>query len=120
MPAKTYSRGGDAEKRAISAEHLGNVRAGLEWCYSDVGDTECGAKTPLTAATRVFIEFSLLSECCRWAERALSTLHDDMHGSRYEMELQAALGYSLMFTKRQQRYRSPRPRPGLAIAEELK
>jgi predicted ATPase/DNA-binding winged helix-turn-helix (wHTH) protein len=83
---------------AGGAEHLGNVRAALEWSFFERGDTELG--TALAAASaRLFIELSLLSECHRWSERALAVLDDKARGTRREMTLQAALGVSLMFTK---------------------
>jgi len=41
----------------------------------------------------------MLPECCRWSERALLILDDTGRGTSDEMRLQAALGYSLMFTR---------------------
>jgi hypothetical protein len=42
---------------------------------------------------------SLLPECYRWSERALHGLDDESRGGREEMQLQACLGQSLMFTR---------------------
>ena len=42
---------------------------------------------------------SLLPECHRWSERALHALYAESHGGREEMQLQACLGQSLMFTR---------------------
>jgi hypothetical protein len=51
---------------------------------------------PCRHAACLFLELSLLTECRRWTQRALASLEI---GSRKEMELQAALGVSVMFTK---------------------
>jgi predicted ATPase/DNA-binding winged helix-turn-helix (wHTH) protein len=87
--------GGD--KAFAYEEHLGNVRAALEWSFQDRGDATLGIALA-AASTRLFLELSLLSECRRWAERALSVLGDAECGTQHEMELQAALGLSLLFT----------------------
>jgi predicted ATPase/DNA-binding winged helix-turn-helix (wHTH) protein len=79
-------------------QHLGNIRAALEWCFLERGDRQTG--TALAAASApVFLEMSMWSECHHWAERAIVALDDLARGTRREMELQAALGLSLMFTK---------------------
>jgi predicted ATPase/DNA-binding winged helix-turn-helix (wHTH) protein len=77
-------------------EHLGNVRAALEWSFSDRGDSEIGLALA-TASARSFLELSLLTECYRWTERAIMTLDETNRGTRIEMELQAILGLSCMF-----------------------
>ena len=79
-------------------EHIGNVRAALAWCFADGGDENLGVALA-SAAVPLLVELSLLSECCGWAERALSTLTDATRGTTHEINLQAALGHSLMFTE---------------------
>jgi predicted ATPase/DNA-binding winged helix-turn-helix (wHTH) protein len=80
------------------AEHLSNVRAALEWCFSANGDAALA--TALAAvATQLLLELSLLTECYRWAERALSALDASVIGTRQELQLQAALAVSAMFTQ---------------------
>jgi predicted ATPase/DNA-binding winged helix-turn-helix (wHTH) protein len=80
------------------AEHLGNVRAALEWSFFESGDLELGTALA-AAAAHLFIELSLLGECHRWSERALAALDENTRGTKREMALQAALGLSLMFTR---------------------
>src|SRR3982075_2227284 len=76
--------------------HVSNVRAALEWSFSEQGDKELG--TALAAASAPdFLELSLLTECRVWMERAI-TEHGGQ-GDRREMELQEALAVSLMFIK---------------------
>jgi len=79
-------------------EHIGNVRAGLDWCFAQGGDEEVGIALA-AAAVPLLVEMSLLSECCGWAKRALAALTDATRGTRSEINLQAALGHSLMFTE---------------------
>jgi predicted ATPase len=85
------------EKRAALTEHLGNLRAALEWSLADRGDVELGIELAAVSAG-LFIELSLLSEYRRWTERALSALDAESRGSRWELELQAGLGHCLMYT----------------------
>ncbi|SDD51640.1 transcriptional regulator [Variovorax sp. CF079] len=79
------------------AEILGNVRAALDWSLSDSGDVEIGT-TLAAAAAPLLLEMSPLSECRAWMEKAIASLGGAMRGTRREMELQASLGQSLMFT----------------------
>jgi predicted ATPase/DNA-binding winged helix-turn-helix (wHTH) protein len=81
---------------AESWRHLSNVRAALEWCFSEPGDKEAG--TALAAASApLFLDLSLLTECRVWMERGLAGL--DVRGDRRELELQEALAVSLMLMK---------------------
>jgi predicted ATPase/DNA-binding winged helix-turn-helix (wHTH) protein len=80
------------------AEYLANVRAALEWAFSEHGDRAMGVELA-AAAAQFFLELSLLTECYRWTQLALSSLDEAAIGSRQEMELQAALGVSVMFTQ---------------------
>lgn len=87
-----------AAERALHHAGLGNVRAALEWCFGADGDAEAGVGLAAAAAP-VFLSMSLLPECQRWSERALSALGEAARGGFEEMHLQAALGVSLMFTR---------------------
>ena len=80
------------------AEHLANVRAALDWSFSQRGERRIGVELA-TAAAHFFLELSLLTECNRWTQQALASLEGEEIGSRQEMELQAALGVSIMFTQ---------------------
>lgn len=87
-----------ATERAPHVAALGNVRAALEWGFGPNGDPQIGVSLAAAAAP-VFLALSLLTECHRWAERALRALDDTARGGLEEMRLQAALGMSLMFTR---------------------
>jgi predicted ATPase/DNA-binding winged helix-turn-helix (wHTH) protein len=80
------------------APHIGNVRAALEWTFSDHGDIAVGVELATWAAP-LFVGLSLLDECRNWCERALASLDDAGRGTRREMILQEALALSSMFTK---------------------
>jgi predicted ATPase len=95
-------------------EHLGNVRAALEWAFSN-GDTGTGpglagskrvvARDPILAidlavgSVPIFLELSLLSECHKWSAAALRLLDDTLRGSRQEMVLQEAVAISSTWTR---------------------
>jgi predicted ATPase/DNA-binding winged helix-turn-helix (wHTH) protein len=79
------------------AQQLGNVRAALDWSFSDRGDP-CVGTALVAASAPLFLQLSLLSECRRWTERAVTPIESASLGSRREMELQASLGLSSMFT----------------------
>jgi predicted ATPase/DNA-binding winged helix-turn-helix (wHTH) protein len=82
----------------INAEHLGNIRAALQWSFSDRGSADLA--TALAAASAAtLIEMSLLNECYYWVERALPMLDNAHRGTRREMELQSSLGMSLIYFK---------------------
>ncbi|MGY3621079.1 ATP-binding protein [Bradyrhizobium sp. USDA 10063] len=80
------------------ADHLANVRAALDWSFSDQGDRAIGIGLA-AAAAQFFLQLSLLTECHRWARQALAGLDPGIIDQRQEMELQAVLGVSLMFTQ---------------------
>jgi predicted ATPase/DNA-binding winged helix-turn-helix (wHTH) protein len=80
------------------ADHLPNVLAALEWSFSDRGDHAIGVDLASWAG-QLFLELSLLRECYRWTSQALSSLESAPVDSRQEMQLQTALGISVMFTQ---------------------
>lgn len=80
------------------ANQLGNIRSSLEWSFGPHGSP--GLALPLAAASaQVFLHFSLLVECRAWCSRATELLELGFFGTPVEMELQAALGLVLMFTR---------------------
>jgi predicted ATPase/DNA-binding winged helix-turn-helix (wHTH) protein len=108
-----------AARFPVFAEHLGNVRAALAWSLLERGDIGLGIALAASSA-HLFVEMSLLSECHGWTERALAALDDQSRGTRREMELQAALGLSLMFTKgNSEQVRAALTR-SLELAQELR
>jgi predicted ATPase/DNA-binding winged helix-turn-helix (wHTH) protein len=114
VAATTEQAGGSAARMEL----LGNVRAALEWSFSERGDCELGTALA-AAAAHLLTEMSLLSECHHWSERALAALAERARGTHREMTLQAALGVSLMFTQgNSERVRAALTR-GLELAERL-
>lgn len=86
----------DASVQLVS--QLGNVRSALEWSFGPHGDP--GVALPLAAASAPFFQhFSLFVECRTWCTRAADLLELGYFGTPTEMELQAALGLVLMFTR---------------------
>jgi predicted ATPase/DNA-binding winged helix-turn-helix (wHTH) protein len=82
-------------------EHLGNVRAALEWCFGQ-GDKVSDAALAVdlaAAAAPVFFELSLLSESYKWSSAGLAALDETMRGGRREMILQSTWAISSMWTR---------------------
>ncbi|OHT19360.1 putative HTH-type transcriptional regulator [Sphingomonas haloaromaticamans] len=88
----------NSAERAGHFAALNNVRAALEWCFSEGGDVRIGIDLAAVAAP-VFLAMSLLSECHRWSERALLELDEAARGGRVEMHFQAAIGVAVMFIR---------------------
>jgi predicted ATPase/DNA-binding winged helix-turn-helix (wHTH) protein len=75
---------------------IDNVRAALDWAFSPSGDASIGVALT-EAAVPLWFQLSLMSECCERVERALSALSANPDPRR-EMQLRAALAWSLMQT----------------------
>jgi predicted ATPase/DNA-binding winged helix-turn-helix (wHTH) protein len=103
--------------RAPHHPDLGNVRAALEWCFGVKGSVAIGVRLA-AAATPAFLAMSLMAECHRWSERALLALDEASRGGHEEMQLQAALGLSLIFTRGMGEAARAALKRGLIIAEE--
>lgn len=108
----------DGDRRLERASLLGNVRAALDWCFAETGDRALGVQLAAAAAA-LFIEVSLLDECRRWTERALGAIDASQRGTRFEMELRAGLGHSLMLTSRNSEEAGAALERGLEIATAL-
>ena len=97
------------DQRALAlGEHLGNVRAALDWCFGDrdAGSSGTGAVRDAAlgvdlaaAAAPVLLQLLLLTECHKWSTKALSLLDDRARGSRKELVLQETLAIASMWTR---------------------
>src|SRR5262249_26010768 len=83
---------------ADCAHEIDNIRAALTWAFSPEGDISARVQLA-AAATPVWLELSLLAECLAWTRKALEVLDAQDNGTRWEMMLQCAFGYSLVFTE---------------------
>jgi predicted ATPase/DNA-binding winged helix-turn-helix (wHTH) protein len=92
------SASGQPSGYATYAEHLGNVRHALQWAFRDQSDHQL-AVSLAASAIPLLLGLSLLTEAHEWARRAMELLDERTHGTRLEMELQAALGVTGMFTQ---------------------
>jgi predicted ATPase/DNA-binding winged helix-turn-helix (wHTH) protein len=86
-----------AENLTFFLANLGNVRAALEWCFSDQGDTTLPVKLVAACACHFFQRN--LTECVTWSERGIQALDTLSKGTRLELELKACLALSLMLTR---------------------
>ena len=51
------------------------------------------------SACEFLLRLGLLTESCRWSERALSNLPSHLAGSRVDVALRSTLGHAMMFTE---------------------
>ncbi len=107
----------EQEARPVSLADISNIRAALEWCFAETGNAGVGVGLAAAAAP-AFFAMSLLTECHRWSERALLALDDALRDGREEMQLQAALGISLFFTRGSTEAAHVALTRGLEIAEQ--
>jgi predicted ATPase/DNA-binding winged helix-turn-helix (wHTH) protein len=88
----------NAEGSTPRSDHISNVRAALDWCFSPTGDVAIGVKLT-AAASYLFLEKSLLSECRIWMKKAAAAIEPDAAPTHDEMEIRTSLALSLMFTE---------------------
>lgn len=106
------------ERAARWSSQLGNLRSALAWSFGPHGDLEIGV--PLAAVSiPLLLSLSLLVECRDWCEQAIARLDDRHRGTASEMELQAALGLTLMFTRGSVDEAEVALRRALAISQAL-
>jgi predicted ATPase/DNA-binding winged helix-turn-helix (wHTH) protein len=87
-----------AEWLAIYGRHLDNVRAALDWAFSQEGDTEIGVAVA-AAVVPLWVQLSLMGECRERVERALVRVNSVPNPNpRHQMLLYTALGMSLNYT----------------------
>jgi predicted ATPase len=114
----------EAETSAPLADWLGtygaeldNLRAALDWAFSQDGDAQLGITLTAVAVT-LWIRLSLFAECRERARAALAALGDDGN-ERVRMQLLAALGWSLMYGEGRAREARPILEATLELAEKL-
>ncbi|MDP9995252.1 putative ATPase/DNA-binding winged helix-turn-helix (wHTH) protein/tetratricopeptide (TPR) repeat protein [Variovorax boronicumulans] len=83
---------------SASTVELGNARAALRWALMEGNDTDAGCALAARIAP-YFLAGSLIGECRKWAELALTHLPERLVGSAEECDLHAALGQSKMFVE---------------------
>jgi predicted ATPase len=78
---------------------IDDLRAALDWAFSPHGDTSIGVALTV-ASVPLWRQLSLMEECRRHVERALSTLESGSNrDASHELQLYSALGASLMYAK---------------------
>jgi predicted ATPase len=88
------------DQRALAlGEHLGNVRAALDWCFGDRERDAALGVDLAAAAAPVLVQLLLLTECHQWSTKALSLLDETVRGSRKELVLQETLAIASMWTR---------------------
>jgi predicted ATPase/DNA-binding winged helix-turn-helix (wHTH) protein len=118
-PAETESETRpQAEWLAFYSRHIDDVRAGLDWAFSQDGDPAIGVALTI-AVVPLWVQLSLLGECRARVERALAGLDGDGATARPRMQLSAALGWSLMYGVGRAREAGPAWATTLELADTL-
>jgi predicted ATPase len=108
-----------ADWLAAYGRELDNLRAALDWAFAPAGDAAIGVALT-SAAVPLWFQLSLLDECRARVERALSALAAAPdRDARRELSLQAALGWSLMYTTGPARETGAAWATALQLAERL-
>ncbi len=105
-----------APAAGLSAESklVDEARAVIDWAFSSGGDIECGVALTV-ASVPLWTHLSLNGECCRYVEQALLAGRTIFRqNDRREMQLLAALGAALVWTK------GPGPEADAAFMSALK
>ena len=76
---------------------VGDLRTALAWAFSEAGEDELGVRLAALAAPHL-LRMSLLEECHRWCESALSRL-GPLAGSATHLTLQESQAISALFTR---------------------
>ena len=92
-----WKRQATEDWRQIYRGYIEDVRAALNWAFSEDGDREAGIRI-LQNSIPFWVEFSLLDECRRRVSLALDE-HRNATGTHSEMVLRAALGTSLTWAR---------------------
>lgn len=95
MPQAAVFAGRELRLRSLD---IGDIRAALEWSFSEAGDLAIGTELAALSAP-LFLNLSLLRECERWCERALSVLRESDRGTEREAALLEGLAIASMFTR---------------------
>jgi predicted ATPase/DNA-binding winged helix-turn-helix (wHTH) protein len=75
-----------------------NLRAALDWAFSPGGEVSIGAALA-GSAVPLWMHLSLLDECASWMMTTLDAFPPERLGTRLEMVVQLAFGYSTMVTR---------------------
>lgn len=116
--ARTKKLADAIDEGAIAAEMLGNVRAALDWSFSEAGNLDLAIR--ITAGfSHLFLAMALLRECRQWTQRAIAALPESMLGTRTEMALQLGFGKASMLMKGNSEPARAALERGAEIAERL-
>ena len=98
---------------------IDDVRAALDWCFSNAGDLSIGLRL-IIASARLWFQLSLTLECRDRIEAALRfVLGRPELDAAMEMQLQTALGYALWYSASEADRLERAFRRALALADEV-
>jgi predicted ATPase/DNA-binding winged helix-turn-helix (wHTH) protein len=112
--AARASSTGAAERLTADSKLIDEARAAIDWAFASGGDIECGVALTV-AGIPLWTHLSLNGECRRYVQHALLAGKPSFaRHDRREMQLLAALGTALVWT------RGPGPEADAAFTEALK
>ena len=88
-----------ASAPTLREEQLGDLRAAMDWCFSENHDVELGVQLSALLAP-VLLRRRLLTECLRCCTRALAEMADTSKGGLTELVLLESLGITYGLTAR--------------------
>jgi predicted ATPase/DNA-binding winged helix-turn-helix (wHTH) protein len=74
----------------VYSRQLGDIRAALEWSFSETGDSSVGVALG-SGAVPLLLGMSMLAECRRWCLQTIRALPEEDRGTRLELGLQLSL-----------------------------
>jgi predicted ATPase/DNA-binding winged helix-turn-helix (wHTH) protein len=108
----------EARDLTACSRYIGDIRAALEWSFSESGDDTVGAALG-AGAVPLFLGMSMLGECRRWCLRTMQALPDDARGTKIELGLQLSLAISSIYVHGNSDEVSKALSRGLTLAESL-
>jgi predicted ATPase/DNA-binding winged helix-turn-helix (wHTH) protein len=106
---------------AVYDGQIGDLRVALNWAFSPGADVATGIAL-VVAGIPLWLQLSLINECRINVERALAALDlgAGSQNDQLKMKLQAALGWSLMYTSGPERETGAAWRAALGLAEHMR
>ncbi|MBR1125703.1 winged helix-turn-helix domain-containing protein [Bradyrhizobium lablabi] len=86
---KTFAEGGYPAQK----DQIGNVRAALQWAFSEDGDTALAIHVG-AGASMFFMQLGLMAEAYEWSSRALDAMNATQRRTRQELMLRSAYAQS--------------------------
>jgi predicted ATPase/DNA-binding winged helix-turn-helix (wHTH) protein len=112
------SQGSRDDWQDVRNRRIDDVRAALDWCFSPQGDASIGIELAAKSA-QLWFQLSFLNEYCEYLDRALAAAARAPTSESLQLQLNAALGEALVYTRAAGREVTAAFRKALTLAERL-